>query len=105
LVGAALATFGVTHKPPVLNHAAKRIAPTPPRPRPALGSEAARAERVARDQEAQAACAHQGGRVADLIQDQEPSGLGLDSVLAGQSARDTCLRSYQGTGKVPEIAP
>lgn len=84
---------------------AKRVAPALPRPRPALQSEAARADRTARDREAQATCAYQGNLVADLVQDQEPSGLGLDSVLAGQSSRDTCLRSYRETGQVPGITP
>lgn len=88
---------------------AKRVTPAPPRPRtrprPAPQDDAARAERAARDREAQTACAYQGSFVEDQFQDQDQSPLGLDGVLAGQSARNACLRSYQQTGQIPGIAP
>ena len=83
--------------------AAKRLLPTPPRPQPQ--GEAARSERGTREREAQASCAYRASLVEDRFQDQGQSPLGLDGTLAGQSARDACLRSYQQTGRVPEVAP
>ena len=90
--------------PPPLSVAAPprptaRRAPPPrqlqPRVQQASQPEPVRAERVVPDQGVQRNCAYQGAVVQDHATDEDPSALGLNSVLAGQSARDACLRAHQ----------
>lgn len=99
--------------PPVaapLRAAARRATPAQlpqPRVRHASGAGAARADRAAPapdaapDQDAQRNCAYQGLLVEDHDRDEDPSAFGLNSALAGQSARDACLRAYQRSAKPP----
>lgn len=73
----------------------------PPAPaRPAARPDPAQAER---DRQAQAACAYQAGIVEDRMEDRGAASLGFDGALAGQSARDACLRRYRETGGVPAL--
>ena len=72
----------------------------PPRPlqpqvQQASQPEPVRAERVVPDQGVQRNCAYQGSLVQDHATDEDPSALGLNSALAGQSARDACLRAHE----------
>ena len=75
--------------------AARRMPPPRPLLPQASQPEPLRAERVVPDQGVQRNCAYQGSLVQDHATDEDPSALGLNSALAGQSARDACLRAHQ----------
>ncbi len=70
---------------------------TQPQPSAAHASqiEGARANGVMPNRSIQRDCTYQGLLIEDHVQDEDPSALGLNSVLAGQSARDACLRAAE----------
>lgn len=88
---------------PPARPAVQRPAPAAP-PRPALRPGRPDAARTERDRRAEAVCADRGSLVEDRVRDAGETGqagLGVDAVLAGQSAREACLRDYRRTGEMP----
>ncbi len=79
---------------------AKR-APQQPRVRQASQTKPVRTG-VAPDEGTRRDCAYQGLLAEDHAQDEDPSALGLNSVLAGQSLRDACLRASQRSARPME---
>jgi hypothetical protein len=56
---------------------------------------AVRADHAAPDWTTQRNCSYQGLVVENHEHNEDPSALGWNSALAGQSARDACLQAYQ----------
>ena len=103
--GAAMLLTACAQQPPPSLPAAAPIQPvarraTPPQPRV---RQAARTKPVqtgvAPDEGTQRDCAYQGLLAEDHAQDEDPSALGLNSVLAGQSLRDACLRASRRSAR------
>ncbi len=76
----------------------KPIAPARLRSRPTPPGEGTQAVQAVRDQDAQQGCNYQGSLMEDHARDEDPSNLGLSSVLAGQSMPELCRN---GSCRVP----
>jgi len=104
--GAAMLLAACTQQPPPplpvpapIQPVARRAPPPQPRVRQASQSKPVRTGGVVPDEGTQRNCAYQGLLAEDHAQDEDPSALGLNSVLAGQSLRDACLRASQRSAR------
>ncbi len=107
--GAAMLLTACARQPPPalplpasVQPVARHAAPPQPRVRQASQAKPVRTGGVVPDEGTQRDCAYQGLLAEDHAQDEDPSALGLNSVLAGQSLRDACLRASRRSARPSE---